>query len=539
MGVRRFAFPEGGDLSSLLAGVATRTPLVTDDEVRVVRTLYDTFDWRIWGDDGLLEHERPDTPGGEGHLVWRRRSSGEVLGRLEIDDVPRFVTELRSGRLADRLAPVVDVRAIEPLTRLTTDRQTLRMIDDDDKTVARVVVDRSTVVPLDRPHGTRAEPRTLQTTIEVVPVRGYPKAAKELNRLLEAQVTLRPQAESSAVEALRTNRRRPGDYSSKLALELSSTMTASEAWCTVLRTLLAVMHTNEDGVRHDRDPEFLHDYRVAIRRSRSVLAQGKGVLPDAERRQFADELRWLGGVTSPVRDLDVELLELPTYDTSLPTSLRGSLQPLADWLQARQRAAHGDLVAALDGERYRELLAAYATWLDHPGHDPRAPEAAHPSSAVAAARIAKAFRRVVRDGRRIDDTSPPESLHDLRKDTKKLRYALECYGSLFPPETVRPIVRHLKVLQDCLGEFQDCEVQALSLRTAADALLAEQRTQAATLMAIGHLVEHLDERQAEARAAFNRTFRQFDTDEVGHLVSLVRDHGRASLAASPAGREEH
>ena len=67
-------------------------------------------------------------------------------------------------------------------------------------------------------------------------------------------------------------------------------------------------------------------------------------------------------------------------------------------------------------------------------------------------------------GKAIDDDSPAEDLHELRKVGKELRYLLEFFASLYPPEVVKPFVKTLKGLQDQLGRFQDHEVQANALR---------------------------------------------------------------------------
>ena len=55
---------------------------------------------------------------------------------------------------------------------------------------------------------------------------------------------------------------------------------------------------------------------------------------------------------------------------------------------------------------------------------------------------------MVRDGGRIDDGSPAEDLHELRKRGKELRYLLELFGSPFPKAVVKPLVSTLKDLQD-------------------------------------------------------------------------------------------
>ena len=78
------------------------------------------------------------------------------------------------------------------------------------------------------------------------------------------------------------------------------------------------MRQNEAGIRADWDTEFLHDFRVAIRRTRSALSQIKGVLPVDAVEHFKDAFRELGRSTNRLRDLDVYLLEEETYRAMLP-----------------------------------------------------------------------------------------------------------------------------------------------------------------------------------------------------------------------------
>lgn len=54
-----------------------------------------------------------------------------------------------------------------------------------------------------------------------------------------------------------------------------------------------------------------------------------------------------------------------------------------------------------------------------------------------AKRIDKANKKVLRDGRSITSDSAPERLHDLRKDAKRLRYLLECFGQLSDGKALR------------------------------------------------------------------------------------------------------
>ena len=52
---------------------------------------------------------------------------------------------------------------------------------------------------------------------------------------------------------------------------MSPAIHASEACRRILAHLAQIIRLNEDGIRKDIDTEFLHDFRVAVRRARSLL----------------------------------------------------------------------------------------------------------------------------------------------------------------------------------------------------------------------------------------------------------------------------
>lgn len=324
-----------------------------------------------------------------------------------------------------------------------------------------------------------------------------------------------------------------GRQPSKPQLELDPGSTAFDAWVTVLRSLLEEMLSNEAGVRDGADPEHLHDFRVAIRRSRSVLREAKRVLPRPVIEHVRQELGWLGRVTSVVRDLDVLLLALPELEAALSAEHRAALGPLSRLLGEFQRAAHAALVADLDSERYARLVEEWAAFLDDPRADqPRPPDALRPARKVAATRIRKAHRALVRDGRRITASSPAAELHELRKDAKKLRYLLECFGGLYPAELVGPIVKKLKGLQDVLGAYQDCEVHLATLERAGEVLRAQEERPVLVLAALDRLEHELTDRGLRARAAFDERFARFDSKAVRRKVRDLAHTSKVSSAGS-------
>jgi CHAD domain-containing protein len=145
---------------------------------------------------------------------------------------------------------------------------------------------------------------------------------------------------------------------------------------------------------------------------------------------------------------------------------------------------------------------------------------------VAADRISAAQVRLVSHGRAIDPSSPAEDLHELRKDAKRLRYLLECFGDVIPGAARRVFVQRLKSLQDNLGEFQDTEVHAAQLRAFSEELIGGPTT-TATFVAIGQLAERFELRRQGARQEFGRRFETYDTKETTRILDgLLRSAAR-------------
>ena len=265
---------------------------------------------------------------------------------------------------------------------------------------------------------------------------------------------------------------------------------------------------------------------------RDGLPGQRGLVEPSLRDELRGDFKWLGDVTTPTRDLDVYLLDFGRFTDAITGARRRDLEPLRSFLAERQRQAHADLVAALDSPRYAALVARHRAWLSVPPVPSAAtPDAARPARDVAAERTWSAYRRLVRDGRRITPRSPAVALHDLRKDAKKLRYALECFGSLFDADDIAVSVRELKGVQDVLGAFQDCEVQKGALEGFGREMITERgASQAPALLAMGVLVEQLDDREREAREQFVDHFARFDS-------KVVRRRFRRLFAPHDEGRE--
>jgi CHAD domain-containing protein len=302
-------------------------------------------------------------------------------------------------------------------------------------------------------------------------------------------------------------------------------MTADEradvATARVLLRLQQIQDANLPGVLADADVEFLHDYRVAIRRTRAVLREMNGVFDRDALRGVRAEFKWLQDQTSATRDLDVYLHEFEELRALAPESTRADLEPIEPLLRQRRGLTRRAMGQALRSERARALRAQWLEILQVlvlESQDPR-PDCARPIAELASRRIRRVHGRMIAMGGAIGAQSPPEEYHELRKKGKELRYLLELFGApLFDPDAVRPLIKALKGLQDVLGLHQDREVQIEMLRELAQELVARPGGPRA-LMAIGTLVDRLEADAARARSQFAASFAEFASEAQCKLVA--------------------
>ena len=469
------------------------------------RTWYDSFDWRLYANKSTLEDTRD---GNEHTLVWRTLTGNQGDSRLKLQKAPRFAWDLPPGHFKDRLEPVLEMRELAPKLRVRSRVNTLRILNKDDKTVAYLVVEENT---LPRQKGLRAG--KLDDRAAVIPVRGFPKPSREVAKHLQEQGLL-PADGDLMQTALSMFGETPGSYSSKLNLQLEPAMRADQASKLILHRLLDIMEQNEAGTRTGTDTEFLHDYRVAIRRTRSALSQIKGVFPKQIVDRYKTEFAWLGQITSPSRDLDVYLLTFDEYRDSLPAHTQADIEPLRDFLIRHQKLENKALVKALDSARYRRLIKNWRDFLEQPVNERSTlKNAGRTILEVACKRIWRIYRLTIQEGTAINAESPADDLHELRKTCKKLRYLMEFFQSLFPPGDIKALIRTLKTLQDNLGDFQDYEVQVATLKRFSHQMVAEGQVPPDTLLAMGMLIDGLERRQHQARDEFATRFNNFAMKE--------------------------
>jgi CHAD domain-containing protein len=463
-------------------------------------TWLDTFDWRLNRAGLVLEYEHKSSGG---RLLLSRGDAAQAEQPVAgwRSGRPRLAADLPAGPVKDQILKLVSPRALLPMATAAGRISVTRLLNADGKTVARLIVDHETVIQA-------GLGIALPARLTVAEVRGYPGQARRAARLLAGVPGVASPQRSAFATALDALGRHPNDYSNGITTDITAPMRASVAVATLLLGLLDTLEQNVDGVLRDIDTEFLHDLRVAVRRTRSAIKLLGDVLP--EIIPYAAEFKWLGDLTTPTRDLDVQLLDFDAMTKELVAASPADLEPFRVFLARRRTREVRRLAAGLRSPRFRALTEHWRkVLLDARDAGGAARRRGPTADELAVSRTGKVFRRVAARGSAITADSAPESLHDLRKRCKELRYVLEFFAPLHDPVLYRKIIGDLKQLQDCLGEFQDSEVQRHEIGALGDAMLTERAAPAATLLAMGEIAANLAHRQAEARAEFAQRFTAF------------------------------
>ncbi|MBN2533684.1 MAG: CHAD domain-containing protein [Spirochaetales bacterium] len=306
---------------------------------------------------------------------------------------------------------------------------------------------------------------------------------------------------------------KPGDYPVKPGVKLLSHMTTETACRIILITLLHSMSRNEEGIKNDIDFEFLHDFRVAIRRTRSLLSRLKKVFPASELKPFRAGFSYFAKLTNEPRDIDVFLLRINDFKKLLPAGIKDDLLFFHIHLKERHKILYKKLSDAFESEQYKTLINDWNRFLNTPVKPENKPPKAEKSIFKTARRvIGKQYRKVIESGLLIREDSPPVILHALRIRCKELKYLLEFFLSLFPKTIMKKVLAQVKALQDNLGSYQDIQVQQKLLSCFLDETTRHNHSN--TEEAISFLINFLKNEDDRLRKDFYSIFNQFNSKKV-------------------------
>jgi inorganic triphosphatase YgiF len=300
--------------------------------------------------------------------------------------------------------------------------------------------------------------------------------------------------------------------------------TTGEALQALGRSALDRLCAAAEALRARPGPERVHKLRVAARRFRALLSTFKSLAGDPAAVHVKAELKWLADALGAARNLDVFVADVwrPAVEDQAQASQAASeatgLEPdEAGQAEARALAAFGKALlasqtqayahadAAVDSARFRALAIEVAAWLETGAWttDQRLEKIRdRPAAAFAAEALERRRKKIRKDGRDLAALSA-EDRHHLRIRGKKLRYAVEDLGGLFPdhPKRLERFIEATKDLQDVLGLLNDQAGREALAREVALSCEDPEAAFAAGRLAAGG-VEHNAELLIEAQGAY-------------------------------------
>lgn len=308
------------------------------------------------------------------------------------------------------------------------------------------------------------------------------------------------------------------------------------------------MKLNVEGALRDLDPEFVHDIRVATRRSRFVLR----LLPAAPGNDPTDPLRaalrWVARSCGAVRDLDILALYLRE---TLPLMGAGpdEARRLLSLVRDHRSTAWRRMARTLRSLRFRDVRDRLSAFRPPPAERPEqtvapsaGPSAAAPPAdvpppappdpgalAAAVRDTRRAAVRVCRAGRRAVEHLDPAELHRVRILFKRLRYTAEFYSPWIDP-VLRPVLSRIVAIQDCLGAHQDSRCALALLEELEKGALARNLPDTPSPSLFSALAERLRLRAQGLREQFLLLWKPFP----GILRYFRQGLERLPAAAPPA-----
>lgn len=463
------------------------------------REWFDTFDWRLFK-AGLELYKS----GNMAHIIGPNQAVQDF--RINTGTVKTFVHELPDSRMQSRLKPIVEMRALLPQLKAGLRSELFSLLNADEKTVVRARFEEYTL-------GAGKNVQRCRLLL-LSPVVGYKEDLAATKSLLIQQgftkITGKP-----FEYLLQKSGLNPNWYTTRINVLLQPGDTICLSIKKILRFLYKIMEQNRPGMLQDVDSEFLHDFRVATRRTRSALGQIKDVFPDRTVNRFKRDLSHVGQLSNRLRDLDVYLLQREEYRHMLPKHLRDGIEFFFEDIGRKRANEFKKFKRSLNSARVQSILSDWQKFINLPTEKyTSAANSARPTLEMARFFIFKKYRKILRKGKTIGAHSEDKKLHELRIDCKKLRYLMEFFYSLFPGDQITLLIRQLKKLQDNLGRFNDLSVQKDFLQDWLDKYESQKEQKVATAAAVGCLIGLLESEQQQVRLRFHKTFDRFTDRDI-------------------------
>jgi triphosphatase len=493
-------------------------------------TYYDSPDWMIFRAGYALRVRRARAADGLGDgeteitLKSLHRANNGLATRTELSesvgDANLQEVLARAEGIGERIRALVGARTLAPLFRAHTRRERQHLLEaDTELPLAEVDLDETSI---ETASGTSQELRR----VEVECINAEPEALSPLVDELRVAAQLVPVVLSKFRAGLEAAGLNPATPQSTGNVEIQPAQPFAAAQLALLRRYFAAVLGKEAEVRLGQGTA-VHEMRVAARHLDVLLRIFVGYGPTwavASRGRVRGLIKALGAT----RDCDVQIAFLDSTLAAVDGEVRKAFAPVRERLVDQQAKARVRLLQTLDSPGIQTWMRE---WQEHlhqstPG-SARAQQAI--TAVVARELIREQARRLRKRADGIDEHSPPEDFHEVRIRTKRLRYTLDAFASLYG-NAAGEFAQALAKLQTVLGDYNDSTVRE---KRFTELVSDGPRLPASTSFLVGRLVERDVRAFERCRQKFSKAYRRTRRRRWEELLEVMKEL-EASVTPAPA-----
>jgi len=215
-----------------------------------------------------------------------------------------------------------------------------------------------------------------------------------------------------------------------------------------------------------KDPEGVHDMRVASRRVRSALRDFAPHMRKTRMAPATKHLKEIADKLGVVRDYDVAIIALEKLQKKANPEISSGLQRIIDDQKAQLDPARKAMVQALNYKKLSQLKRSFR----HAVEAALVPQTATtrrtsgpalksgPSYKVyARSTLLKRLKELEALSSSLYEPQKVKPLHEMRIAAKHLRYALELFAACWGDQ-LGMFSRQVAQMQSSLGELHDCDL---------------------------------------------------------------------------------
>lgn len=300
---------------------------------------------------------------------------------------------------------------------------------------------------------------------------------------------------------LRDSNRSRNDYANLLSYSIDPNESTSSAIGVALARFAHMGGINRPWIASHPDAEFLHDFRIALRRTSCMMKSFAAILKTIDTTSIESEIKTFARATATTRDLENLGSSIEKFEKL--SGHYGQCSRLSDIIAQELNEQYDELSVLTNSPRCDDLILSLARlakrcsllnlvttqsirWDPYDGKGPIELGPTVPISIAARSIVAlqcDSFMRVVSKAKKRPSNN---SHHKLRKEIRQFRYLLEFLRSINDGTQATRIISKLKDLQSELGQIQDANIQIELLQQLCASYLIKKSVQKAMTRYLTH-----------------------------------------------------